>query len=268
MRHRLVHALPQIAAVLAAVAIVGQLAATTMALMADSGNPQGRSPGLRRQAPRSRSRLDPAIGQLFGSRAVPLQTQSGRSPPVALVLTGVIAGADPTRGFGILGQASDRTALYGVGAALPGDARLAAVFIDRVEVDRDGQRQKLWLPLHRAGRQASLDAVDATAHATAEALEPQDDATPAMTASRFWRAHQLALESTDASGRVIGYKLTGAGKHGSPVRPNDILTAINGVPVTDRESAQQLISAAGSNPAHVTVLRNGSPIVLTVDPDK
>src|ERR1700683_4131764 len=105
MWFRLIHALPQIAAVLAAAAIVGQLAATTKALVAASGNAQGRSAAARRQMPRPRSRLDPAIGELFGTRAVSLQTQPSSSPPVALVLTGVIAGVDPTRGFGILGQA-------------------------------------------------------------------------------------------------------------------------------------------------------------------
>jgi type II secretion system protein C len=187
---------------------------------------------------------------------------------VPLVLTGVIANTDPTHGFGILGSATSRTALYSVGAVLPGDARLVAVYHDRVELERSGVREVLRLPnaqIHHPPRTAEVAAVTADPTPVAETAEA---VAPASPLPKFWRVHHLTFESTDASGRVIGYELSGAGAQ-SGLRRGDVLTAINGLPLSDRNAAQELIeqTGKGSEPAQLTVLRNGNPVVVTVHPD-
>jgi type II secretion system protein C len=258
---RLLRAAPRIVAVIAAAAIVGQVAATGFALIGDSRVAHERVPARAARAPKSR--LDPAVGELFGLRPKPLEASAGSVPAVPLVLTGVIADTNPAQGFGILGQTANRTALYAVGAALPGDARLVAVYVDRVEVERAGIREPLRLPVDRdrGTMRTALTAV--TAPAAAETVEPE---APSEPPAKFWLVHHLTFESTDAGGRVIGYELTGGGKR-SVIQKGDILTAINGVPLTDRSTADRLIDEEGSKPAQLTVLRGGSPVVVMVHPD-
>jgi type II secretion system protein C len=183
-------------------------------------------------------------------------------------LTGVIANSDPTHGFGILGSAATRTALYAVGAALPGDARLTAVYQDRVELERSGAREVLRLPIARTHRPARAAEVVAVTEDPAAAPETAEAEAAIAPVAKFWRVHHLTFESTDSSGRVIGYELSGAGSH-SGLRKGDVLTAINGMPLTDRNAAQQLIDQAGQgkDPAQLTVMRNGNPVVVTVHPD-
>jgi len=117
-----------------------------------------------------------SIGQLFGSRA-PEAPAEAAATNTSLVLTGVIASKDPQRGFGILGSEANRTSLYGVGDALPDGSRLAAVFADRVEVERGGLREVLRLPLG-LGATALLVRMAALTNLSGEDLTPPGPTQP------------------------------------------------------------------------------------------
>ncbi len=82
---------------------------------------------------------------LFGQAAAP----GGADAPLtsmALVLSGTIADVDEKRGFAILGPSATAMKVYSVGDTLPGGARLHAVLVDRVLLDRGGTIESLLLP--------------------------------------------------------------------------------------------------------------------------
>src|SRR6202034_4686003 len=82
---------------------------------------------------------------LFGIAGV----QSGGSAPqttMPLILAGVIADKDPAKGQAIIGENAVAAKLYAVGGAIPGGARLHAVYADRVLLERNGALESLKLP--------------------------------------------------------------------------------------------------------------------------
>jgi type II secretory pathway component PulC len=222
--------------------------------------------------------LDARVGELFGSRAADAAGETATQVP--LVLTGVIAYQDPLQGFGILGTKPDHALFYRVGADLPNAARLVGVYADRVEIERAGVREVLRLPLGlaRAGHLVQMAAVtEANAeeptpapakshgHALAEGFYPPAPEEGKAAAVEYWTQVHLGMERTDSDGRLLGYKLRGVGgKHDDGLRSGDVLTAINGAPVGERGRVSQQLDSDES--VSLTVLRNGSTVVITLPP--
>jgi type II secretory pathway component PulC len=254
---------PQITAALLGVAIVVQAADVANSIVREVRQrlPDASSAAARRvmQPP---VQLDPRVSELFGSRVADTAVESAATD-ATLVLTGVIAADDPGRGFGILGTAREHTAVYPAGASLPGAARLIAVYADRVELERAGVREVLRLPRAALTGTALVARVELAALATAETppVTAGPEAMPDSTAAaQHWINHYLGWEARGTDGRVIGVHLAVRRRDG--IEAGDILTAINGVPVT-RDNAAQLLGRDGEGqPLALTVLRNGKSIVM------
>jgi hypothetical protein len=99
---------------------LGQTAAT----------PSAPAPAVAAQPRRSVDLRSIVDAHLFGQAAV----ASTDAPPtsIPLVLAGVLALQDPNQGMAILGPTAAQAKLYAVGSAVPGGARLRAVYRDRV----------------------------------------------------------------------------------------------------------------------------------------
>jgi len=267
---------PQIAVALLGLAIVVQAADTVNSLVRAARVP---SPAKASVAAASVSRPPlrlTSIGQLFGSRVAEAPAGAAATD-TSLVLTGVIADADPQRGFGILGSEPNHTSLYGVGDALPDSSRLMAVYADRVEIERAGLREVLSLPLSLAatGHPARIAALangggenptpPAVTHGHPDAETPPAP-PPAPDQSRgaaiAWTTTHLGSEKTDSAGHLIGYDLTGVGEQAGGLHSGDILVAVNGTRVTDRDRVSQLLDSEGR--MRLTVVRDGFPRVVTL----
>ncbi len=74
-----------------------------------------------------------ANGHLFGAAppAAPADDANAPQTNMPLVLTGIIAAADPQNGIAIIGTTATNTKLYPVGERVPGNARVHAVYVDR-----------------------------------------------------------------------------------------------------------------------------------------
>jgi type II secretory pathway component PulC len=221
--------------------------------------------------------LDARVGELFGSRAADPAGET--TAPAPLVLTGVIAYPDPLQGFGILGTEPGHAVFYRVGAELPNAARLVGVYADRVEIERAGVREVLRLPLGLAPAghlvqmaAASTETEEPTpapakshGHALAEGFYPPGPEEGKAAAVEYWTQVHLGMERTDSDGHFLGYKLRGVGgKNDEGLRSGDVLMAINGAPVGERGRVSQLLDSDQS--VSLTVLRNGSTVVITLPP--
>ncbi len=236
---------------------------------------------------------------LFGSVFAPVDQRSAAAADapdttLELTLSGIYADADdPDAGVAMIADAGGAQAAYRAGATVPGGARVRQILADRVLLVHNGRDEVLRLPRERlpttppnnpavnsSGNPASVPgqvaAPGASSGGTAiapvavagletvdwGAVQQQFNIDPAEL------AQQVRVQPVTENGAVVGVRVTGT--HAAllamaGVRPDDIITAVNGVAVTDGARAQQVIAAvARDRRARVTVRRDGREETLNV----
>lgn len=204
-----------------------------------------------------------ANAHLFGAHAAPATGDAANAPQtdMRLVLTGVIAGEDPSTGVAILGESASSAKVYGTGDTVPGGAKLHAVYADRVILDRNGQLESLPLP-HQ------FSAGSGTAGPMPIASESEDDNPPVERVRRLIAEQPGAVseimrpQPVFAQGKQKGYRVYPGRNRQAFVRlglrPGDLVTAINGTPLDDPSRGQEIFQTLSSaSEARVTVMRNG-----------
>jgi general secretion pathway protein C len=193
---------------------------------------------------------------LFGAAPRP----TGENAPqtsMPLVLTGIMAGNDPQAGLAILGPSPQTTKVYAVGDGVPGGARLHLVYADRVVIDRNGELESLMLPRKVAGNAPPP---------TAAAL---GGGNPAIEHMRQMISTQPGIigdvmrpQPVMEHGKVTGFRVY-PGRNRTAfmslgLRPGDVVTAINGTPLDDKDRGEEIMRTIGSSSeVQVTVIRGG-----------
>lgn len=285
---------------LAPLALAGAAAAclwfaskTLMALLG-GGTPGGNDGFPAARPPMFQAPAESIAGwHLFGNALQPADARSAAAiaaPETALdlMLSGILAEADPGAGIAMIVEPDGRQAAYRVGAALPGGARLKGVYADHVLIVHNGRDESLRLPRERiAAPGASGGAAAPSLPSTGQpAASPQ--AIPGATVSVAgletvdWQAVQQQMQIDPAelarqvrvlpvieNGQMVGVRLGGGanatllGKLG--LRPDDVVTAVNGISVRDTGRAQQVIAAVrDAQSVRVTVRRDGREETLNV----
>jgi general secretion pathway protein C len=213
-----------------------------------------------------------ANAHLFG-RAISASMDSANAPATALslVLAGVLAASDPSRGLAILGEAAKSAKLYLVGERVPGGALLHAVYTDRVVLERNGTLESLAFP-----RMAQAGGV--LLATTGPAGQPSNAAITAPTPGSGSRPDKIprvagdiiATEAVSEAGQQRGFRIYPGPKRALfsmlGLAPGDLVTAIDGAPLTDASSGKAILSTLDStSSAHFTVMRNGRELNLLVD---
>lgn len=204
---------------------------------------------------------------LFGaSNAAATDAAEAPRTAVALVLTGTLAVRDPGQGLAIIGETAQNARVYAVGAGLPGGVRLHEVYPDRVVLDRDGSLETLPLPRELAGL------------APAAAPRPARRGEPALAEN----VQRLVAQGPELIGEVLRpmpayangqlrgftvYPGKDRGKFGRlGLHAGDLVTQINGVPLSDPQRGMEILRTLGSNGAsQVTVERAGATVNVSVD---
>jgi general secretion pathway protein C len=198
------------------------------------------------------------LANLFGQAAP--AAGSGANAPVtslALVLVGVIADADPLRGFAILGPSAAAARVFPVGNVVPGGAKLHSVYADRIIIDRGGSLETLPLP-RRQGNGVSSVPVAAPLPVAAPATRMQQivQQNPGVIGDI------IRPQAVLADGRQRGYRVypgpnqQAFGRLG--LRAGDLVTAINGTPLDDASRGAEIFGTlASSAEARITVMRSG-----------
>lgn len=208
-----------------------------------------------------------AAARLFGES--PGGPGDGAVPPssLALVLAGVFAREDPGAGRAIIGETAATGRLYGVGATLPGGARLTEVHPDRVILERGGQREALSLP------RSTMPAQPATGGATnGPALAPAASSSPSLPGASIAEdpARFIRWQAILRDGQVAGVRVYPGEQAAlftrSGLRPGDLVVAVNDSPLTDQATAAQFLRMlAGAPSSVVTVERDGRMENLSID---
>jgi general secretion pathway protein C len=173
-----------------------------------------------------------------------------------LVLAGVLATGDPKTGQAIIGANATSAKRYGVGDMIQGGARLSAVYMDRVLIERNGATEALSLP-----RTSSLATAPPPAATPISAARPPQPST--LQAGALFNG-LLRVQPVFTQGKLSGYRVF-PGPRGATVltqlglRSGDLITAINGTQLDDATRSMQIVQTLGSSDsASVTVSRNGA----------
>jgi general secretion pathway protein C len=194
---------------------------------------------------------------LFGQAAA----QGGADAPLtsmALVLSGTIADVDEKRGFAILGPSAAAMKVYSVGNTLPGGARLHAVLVDRVLLDRGGTIESLLLPKRAGAGPATVTAMGAPSSlGAAERVQQLVRVNPSIV-GEILRPQVVIADGKQRGFRVYpGPNSEAFGRLG--LRPGDLVIAINGSSLDDPARSTEIFNSLGSvAEARITVVRNGS----------
>lgn len=169
------------------------------------------------------------------------------------------------RGFAIIAADRDGEQVFGTGDRLPGNARVAGIYADRVLLRRDGRLESLWLN--------DTAPSDGTTGDAGQRPDPTIDTQRVADSARELRARLLdspadlarmvRFQPYQRDGELIGFRLRPRSGHaetlnGLGLTPDDVLTEINGIALNDTRNGQQALEELrDATEIHVEFLRDG-----------
>ena len=253
---------PQVATFVLALAIAAQLAFIVVAMTSRSR--QAAPPAGAAGAPVAQLDIGGLVNaHLFGNAAAPATGDAANAPPssMPLVLAGVLATEDPKQGMAIIGESAQAAKVVAVGQQVPGGAQLHSVYSDRAIIDRAGTLESVYLPRRTGG--PALASAPPPPVATGEGNEAALERMRKLVSDDPGVISQVMRpQPVFAGGEMKGFRVyPGANRQAFArmgLRPGDMVTAINGTPLTDKERAQEIFGTlASSTDARVTITRNG-----------
>jgi len=205
----------------------------------------------------------PAIvnAHLFGIAKNSGDPSSAPVTSANLTLAGTLAGTDPSTGWAIIGASGQSARVYATGASLPGGAKLAAVYPDRVILDRGGVRESLVLP-RLSGSSGGYAPPVAQGSMTPEDMVQQ---VLGQEPNELLRPQPVYAGSQLRGFRVYpGRNRTMFARIG--LEPGDLVMAINGAALDDPQRGLESLRGIGQGAAvTLSIERNGQQRQLTVD---
>jgi general secretion pathway protein C len=255
---------PQVVTFILALALAAQLAFIVVGLSSRSRQTPPPAQAFAPPAPQ----LD--IGglvnaHLFGNAVVQNTNGDGANAPpssMPLVLAGVLATSDPKEGMAIIGESSATAKVVSVGKQVPGGAMLHSVYNDKVIIDRGGALESVLLPRRGTGTVPTEPmpqpppVASSNNEAMLERMRKLVNDDPGVI------GQVLRPQPVFAGGKMRGFRVyPGANRQAFArmgLRAGDLVTAINGTPLDDKDRAQEILSTLNSSTdARVSVTRNG-----------
>jgi general secretion pathway protein C len=200
---------------------------------------------------------------LFGDAVVQNTSGDGANAPpssMPLVLAGLLATEDPKEGMAIIGESAAAARVVSVGKQVPGGATLHSVYSDKAVIDRNGTLESVLLPRRSAG---SFVPPPPPPPVASQSGDPAIDRMRRLVSDDPGLIGQVMRpQPVFAGGKMRGFRVyPGANRQAFArigLRAGDLVTAINGTPLDDKDRAQEIFSTLNSSAdARVTVTRNG-----------
>lgn len=206
---------------------------------------------------------------LFGIAATTGDPSNAPATSANLTLAGTLAGPDPAVGWAIIGASGQSARVYATGASLPGGTKLAAVYPDRVILDRNGARESLMLPRLSGGGAATPVAYAQGAGAPPASLA--DSVRQLMAQDPAMANELLRPQPVFAGGSLRGYRVYPGRNRAQFARlglqPGDLVTAVNGAALDDPNRGLEILRGIGAGTAvTLSIDRNGQQQQVSVDP--
>lgn len=202
--------------------------------------------------------LDKPAPPTFGG-----QRSSISKSPRRLILTGTLPGRSPYEGLAFIGIDARHPQTYSAGALLANGARLVAIFPRYVVLQKYDRQARLYLGGgHDQDRRSSLDSV--------LSVGGRQTLVPAVANSEEEFTDFIRQTPLYDGVTVRGFQVY-PGKQAAVfaqmgLRPGDVITAVDGMPLTDPTMAVEAFRqlAAGTSET-AELIRDGKPATVTLD---
>ncbi|VAX14505.1 hypothetical protein MNBD_GAMMA24-883 [hydrothermal vent metagenome] len=184
-----------------------------------------------------------------------------------LALHGVFACTNPELSLAIIAEKKGKDKTYHQGESLPNGVLLHKIYEDRVILSRNGKFETLRLIRKQANikvRSSPSLPVSGELHHSAriDQLKKNYRRDP----QSLWK--QIRISPVMKNGRIEGYRFSHNDRRlmkDLGIQPQDVITAINGTPVTDTASLMEMMGRIGNmNELNLTLRRNGQIKDITV----
>jgi len=226
---------------------------------------------------------------LFGNAQSLAMVQARSAPATTLKLSlrGTLALPDPKQGIAVIGDEQGQERSYNAGDEIAPNVTLAEVYTDHVVIQHEGALENLQLPRpeEHAAAPAEAPRQGLAAGGRPSSMPPQTYVPPQMAHGALdWSKAQKQLQMDPAelgkqvhiepvfeNGKIAGARLSAGGQIGAMImqaglKPNDVVTAVNGNSLAGMTNPQKLVeNLNGASSLQVTVLRDGKPATLTLN---
>lgn len=222
--------------------------------------------GVRVMSPAARAALFASVDPFNRGAAVPVQGESsGAVTSLALTLFATRA-APGGGGTAIIAGGDGLQQVYRVGVEVQPGVTLAAVAFDHVELSRNGAKELLYLD--QSGPAPSAQGVVA-----ANPVAAPQTAAPGGGVSVAALRSGVNFGPKAEGGKVVGVEVLSSGD-GSAFRsagfqPGDVITAVDGKPITSAGDAAALSGAIRAGTSVAVTVRRGDrqlPLAITLAP--
>lgn len=180
-----------------------------------------------------------------------------------LELTGLFASTNPKDSIAIISEKNGKDESYRIGDSVPGNATLHEIYADRVILRRLGKLETLRLkePAEQLeiGRTELPTAPDTTPR-TSPMLKEMQEMYKTDPQKLF---SQMRLTPVTEEGRITGYRFSHNNREFMKqigLTTQDIITAVNGIPVTDSAKLFAMMKDADQlGEINLTIMRDGEP---------
>lgn len=210
-----------------------------------------------------------ASAHLFGDYQAPADASLDRmdkAPDTRLNLTllGILA-ADQDKGSrALIADGGGDEKPYSVGDKVPGGVNLQAIFPDRVILARNGQLETLRLDKDKAPSPLQANAAPSSAPSTVsdETTEMLAKVREQLLQDPSKAADYIRVQPANVNGEQRGYRIyPGRDRslfNNAGLRPGDIVTSLNGTPLSDPAQALQMLADVSQSPTvSLTIERGG-----------
>jgi len=252
---------PQIATFVLALALAAQLALIVVGIASRSR--QTAPPPVANTQPVPQLDIGGLVNaHLFGNAVVQNTNADGANAPpssMPLVLAGLLATDNPKEGMAIIGESAAAAKVVVVGGQVPGGATLHSVYADRAVIDRNGALESVMLPRQATGNLSPAPPPPPVASSG----DPNLDRMRRLVSDDPSVIGQIMRpQPVFAGGKMRGFRVyPGANRQAFArigLRAGDLVTAINGTPLDDKDRAQEIFSTLNSSTdARVSITRNG-----------
>jgi len=185
---------------------------------------------------------------------------------LSLVLTGLFASNEPQKSLAIISEKNGKEDAYRIGDNLPGNATLHEIYADRVILQRLGKLETLRLKepaekieIGRTTTRTATESPDDTPH-TSPMLKDMQEMYKTDPQQLF---QQLRITPVTEDGKITGYRFSHNNREFMKeigLTTQDIITAVNGVSVTDSGKLFAMMKDADQlGELNLTILRDGQP---------
>ena len=252
---------PQIVTFVLALALAAQLALIVVGITSRSR--QTAPPSVANSPPMPQLDIGGLVNaHLFGNAVVQNSNpDAANAPPssMPLVLAGLLATDNPKEGMAIIGESAAAAKVVAVGGQVPGGATLNSVYSDRAVIDRNGALESVMLPRNAAG---TLSPPPPPPPVAASGDPNLDRMRRLVTDDPSVIGQIMRPQPVFAGGKMRGFRVyPGSNRQAFArigLRAGDLVTAINGTPLDDKDRAQEIFSTLNSSTdARVSITRNG-----------